>query len=399
MPQRQSDKEKNGMGNAANCAKTAWRLSIYLDGGMDAAERDGMNQHFADCADCRMELARQRQAESALTAARFALPQAGDLRADFYARLQNENSARSKRPAINWRLAVPALASAGLAAVLWRPGADVPLIRNENTPALSIAPRSNARLNSAKREPLRRGISPALSALKPALRASGHSLLRVAETSVFAKKAPEMPAPPSPILRRYAQNLALESDTAKTAGDAPRRLASAEESERIKSLYGMPASFGLDLPQSALSKGETFYFRAQAADADTLIKSAKRDDWAAASDEYLAFGASRFSASLVAGPGIPESSAALGLPTMLADAAPASGSTALAEAPVAIQIAAGTRQELDRAKAETSAPDEVDFEVRDDERGFVSRMKVTGRIEQQPDGETLTIEAEADNGS
>ena len=406
MPQRQPDKEKNRMGMTAGCAKTAARLSAYLDGGMDAAERDGMNRHFTDCASCRAELAQQRQAESALTAARFALPPVGDLRPAFYARLQTENASRLKRPAINWRLAVPALASAALAAVLWRPGADVPMKRSETAPSLSIsplpAPRSIAKVapqNLAKAEPTRRETSPATAKLKTAPRVSDNSVLRVSEAPVFAKKAPKMPAPLSTPPPQVTRNRALAPAAAQTASakDTLRVVALTEEGDRLKPPYGMQFSFDGAPPQSALRREEAFYFDGLPTNADALKIELKRDERTVKSDEALALQAPQFSASLAEGPGVLTLSAAPGLPTMYADAAP--GSPASAAAPVTVQIAAAATQNVERAKAETSARDEVDFEVRDEERGFTSRMKVTDSLEAQQDGETLTIEAEADNGS
>ena len=400
----------------ADCAKTAARLSVYLDGGLNAIERDDMNRHFSACPACRAELETQRQAEAALTAARLALPSVGDLRPDFYSRLQSENAARAKRAASQWKLAVPALAAA-VAAVLWRPSADVPTKRSASAlpPAAHhdarIAPGSNTEIaaqNFTNAKPIteltRRRMSPALSELKTPPRASRPSLLRIADLSSVAKKTPTMLAPSSPQFQQETRKWALASAAAKTTfgEDAPRRVALAEENERLTAFYGARLYSDAE-SQVKLQRNESFYFAALTPSSAAHGEEAKRDDFALKFDTALADRTTNLPTPFADGIAARESSAlalsdAASMPAMISALA-APGGPASAEAPAAVQIAAGALFGMERAKTEATALDGADFEVQDEERGFVSRIKVTDSLEERQDGETLTIEAEADNGS
>lgn len=97
------------------CAWVQDRLFAYLDGDLAPGEMPAVRAHLDACRACRREIAIARQTEQALTSASATLPQAGDLRAGFYARLAASETTRRRRP--DWRLAAPAFAALLLAAL------------------------------------------------------------------------------------------------------------------------------------------------------------------------------------------------------------------------------------------------------------------------------------------
>jgi hypothetical protein len=97
----------------AACRGVRSRLSAYLDRELTAEERTLVDAHLEQCAGCRAELSAWRSAVSALGGARAAIPSPGDLRGEFYARLEQSRRRPSRA---GWLLAAPALA--GIAA-LW----------------------------------------------------------------------------------------------------------------------------------------------------------------------------------------------------------------------------------------------------------------------------------------
>ncbi len=111
--------EASGSALPPECASVQAQLFDYLDGDLPAAESEQVRAHLDACAVCQRELALCRESEQALASALQAVPPAGDLRAQFYARL-----AASERTIPLWKrwrrrqVAVPALATVLLAAVL-----------------------------------------------------------------------------------------------------------------------------------------------------------------------------------------------------------------------------------------------------------------------------------------
>ncbi|HZO91688.1 MAG TPA: anti-sigma factor [Chthonomonadaceae bacterium] len=106
----------------ATCAAVQAQILDYLDGELPAAPMQQVQAHLDRCAACRQEADLFRDSERALTSALSAVPPAGDLRADFYARLATSQARRTRRQRwLSWSLAVPALAVGLLAVLLLRP--------------------------------------------------------------------------------------------------------------------------------------------------------------------------------------------------------------------------------------------------------------------------------------
>ena len=99
----------------ARCENVQSHLLSYLDDELDTPERSLIEYHLAQCSTCRAEMAAFERAEAALGSASAMIPAPGDLRSDFYARL--EQSRRTPAP-IRWGFALPAVACAGLAFLL-----------------------------------------------------------------------------------------------------------------------------------------------------------------------------------------------------------------------------------------------------------------------------------------
>jgi hypothetical protein len=96
---------------SAQCGHVQSRLPSYLDHALDAAERRLVEGHLEECSACRADLAAYERAESALGSAVSTIPSPGDMRAEFYARLEQS---RRTSPPVRWALAIPAAACAGL---------------------------------------------------------------------------------------------------------------------------------------------------------------------------------------------------------------------------------------------------------------------------------------------
>ena len=93
--------------SAAGCSHVQSRLLAYLDFELSPSARTDVESHLEKCAECRTELAGYRRAESMLGAATASIPSPGDLRAEFYQRLEQSR----RRPAISrWAIALPAAA-------------------------------------------------------------------------------------------------------------------------------------------------------------------------------------------------------------------------------------------------------------------------------------------------
>lgn len=93
------------------------RLSEYVDGALDAAERDALEAHLATCAGCRETAAELRQVvmrASALTDR----PPATDLWPGIAARIGVADTPAVRRAARRWSFTFPQLAAAGLALLL-----------------------------------------------------------------------------------------------------------------------------------------------------------------------------------------------------------------------------------------------------------------------------------------
>ena len=109
---------------SCSCDWVQARLWDYLDGTLNAADRDRMQTHNHSCPTCERELQAVRSSEMALNGAVGAAPAAGDLRAGFYAKLAASEAKPHRSRGFGWTLAVPALAVGVLAVVLWRPVAE-----------------------------------------------------------------------------------------------------------------------------------------------------------------------------------------------------------------------------------------------------------------------------------
>lgn len=96
---------------SAQCAHVQSCLPSYLDHELNGSERRLIEGHLEQCSACRADLAAYERAESALGCAVSTIPSPGDMRAEFYARLE-----RSRRTpaAFRWGYALPAVACAGL---------------------------------------------------------------------------------------------------------------------------------------------------------------------------------------------------------------------------------------------------------------------------------------------
>lgn len=103
------------------CAWTQERLFAYVDGDLQRAEREAVQQHLDACPNCQMELMQARRSEEALVSAPLTLPAPGDLRAGFYAKLAAAEAARApRRFGGQWKAALSACAVTLLAVVVWR---------------------------------------------------------------------------------------------------------------------------------------------------------------------------------------------------------------------------------------------------------------------------------------
>jgi hypothetical protein len=108
------------------CIRVRARLLPFLDGELDGNTRLTIQRHLDACADCRNERDWQLQSDRALERAQQYVPEPGDLRAAFYARLAE--SPPHSRPlwTTHLRLAVPACAVAAFAIILIKPQPQQP---------------------------------------------------------------------------------------------------------------------------------------------------------------------------------------------------------------------------------------------------------------------------------
>jgi len=77
------------------CPRTRARLIDFQDGTLDFRAHRAVEQHLDVCSSCRREWDWQRRSEEILSAARQSVPDVGDTRADFYARLAHAAPAGS----------------------------------------------------------------------------------------------------------------------------------------------------------------------------------------------------------------------------------------------------------------------------------------------------------------
>ncbi len=104
-----------------SCDWVQARLFDYLDGTLNAGERERLQAHNAACPACERKLQAASRSEMALHRAVGMAPAAGDLRPGFYAKLAaSETQSRPSRR-FGWAVAVPAFAACLVALVLWRP--------------------------------------------------------------------------------------------------------------------------------------------------------------------------------------------------------------------------------------------------------------------------------------
>ena len=79
------------------CVRVQSRLFDLFDNSLSASERERVEAHLSTCLLCAKEWESVRVAERSLRTSSYSLPSAGDLRPQFYARLQAENRTPSKR--------------------------------------------------------------------------------------------------------------------------------------------------------------------------------------------------------------------------------------------------------------------------------------------------------------
>ena len=240
---------------------------------------------------------------------------------------------------------------------------------------------------------------------RTAPRIFGREVSQSAALSPVARKTPPsllLSLPPSALRLQVAPQSAPALMKKTPQIETPMLLASSATPERSAGIYGMTFRSELAPPQSALSVKESFYFKAATLDHGNLGEKTNRDESVNEFDAALAYQDAPASKSETFADRADafEASEALGLPKIITGLAPAYDNSLAPGAEMdTVQMAATFGLGEDRSKSETAEWGEVDFEVRDEERGFASRTRVTGSIEQRQDGETLTIEAEADNGS
>lgn len=111
------DRPRTIVPGSSRCDRFQPRLLSYVDHELSADERRLMEMHLQQCAACRAEMASFQQAEALLGSAASNIPSPGDLRPEFYARLEQS---RRRSPAIKWGFAVPAIACAAMALFLFR---------------------------------------------------------------------------------------------------------------------------------------------------------------------------------------------------------------------------------------------------------------------------------------
>ena len=136
------DRPRTIVPGSSRCDRFQPRLLSYVDHELNADERGLMEDHLRQCAACRAEMASFHQAEALFESAASNIPSPGDLRPEFYARLEQS---RRRSPAIKWGLAVPAIACAAMALFLFR---QVPGDKKQSDGARSSGePRTVARIN------------------------------------------------------------------------------------------------------------------------------------------------------------------------------------------------------------------------------------------------------------
>ncbi|HLJ56557.1 MAG TPA: anti-sigma factor [Chthonomonadaceae bacterium] len=180
---------QQGAPSAAGCGFDGSRLLAYHDRELTGIERKQVEAHLEQCASCRAELAGHDRAESALLSAGATLTSPGDLRSEFYARLERSQ----RRPArIGWQVAVPAAACAGLLLVFGRtlllqPPAPRGGVANT---AAGVAPAQSGRLADDDGQHKSVPSAPvAASTPSPSARAIGHGMAAAAHNATSAVAA------------------------------------------------------------------------------------------------------------------------------------------------------------------------------------------------------------------
>jgi len=113
----------NGRTLPAGCEHIQSRLLPYLDLDLNPAERSLVESHLEHCGTCRAEMAAFRRVETVLGTAAATIPSPGDLRTEFYARLEQSRRRKGISP---WLLTAPALTVAAALLFVWvHPGRSV----------------------------------------------------------------------------------------------------------------------------------------------------------------------------------------------------------------------------------------------------------------------------------
>ena len=353
----------------AVCAATQSRLLDYLDGTLTANERAKMQAHLELCANCREALAQQTASESALSSARFAIPPAGDLRSDFYARLASESPRRSPfHVRRGWIAAVP-MAAAGLLALTF--------IRS-NAPVSQTIERPMRQIASAK------NIVPIVpQRTRPTLRKSDRNEIEIASADgpeptfrEVTRRSFATASAPAPVVRTERPPVvAVQHFGAVTAFRARKAAASANykrEDFALKSpeMLADATSLAAQSPDVKLDKS----FASVPKPDVKLFAGVRMPDVAQFSNRH----GSEFDKSM-----------ALAEKEKAADARKDAAKSVSGDV---LALSAGISPQADRDEA---APDMVDLQVSDKERGFECSTRIAGTVEEKSEGEILTIEAES----
>ena len=82
-----SSNQKFNPSSTQDCSWMKLQVLNYLDGALDPVQNSRAEKHLNSCASCQAELLLFKKAEASLQSARFAIPEAGDLRPGFYLKL------------------------------------------------------------------------------------------------------------------------------------------------------------------------------------------------------------------------------------------------------------------------------------------------------------------------
>ena len=172
----------------AGCDRARLLMLPHLDGDLKAADRGLFEAHLAQCSACRAELAAFRSAESALGAAGSEVLSPGDLRPEFYARLEQS---RRSTPPIGWKLAAPALAGIAVIGFLLHSNSGVKVPGQQTEQVRTPASTNNREASLAERIGNKQSSKPAeIASILPSVpkRDDAHHKLRPLHTFVHRQE-------------------------------------------------------------------------------------------------------------------------------------------------------------------------------------------------------------------